>query len=441
VKRRADGEANIEEHPKGSGRYRVRARINGTLKTVGSGLSAAEASELAAGYTVVRNADVLREGLTLAQYGVGFLNRREEAGVRGIKKDRYYWGKHVAADELGSLPVATLGRRDVVEWRDRRTGVAHRTRVKLLNLLRVALTEAVDRELLKANPALEVRVHKSGAARAKDDLEGVLTPAEQQKLIAAVPERERATVVFALCTGLRQAEQWWLHWSDVGMASIVVSRSSGGLPPKSGKPREVHLLPAAAAALRSLAKGSGIIFTAAKGGRRQEGKSPRGWSKWVTAAGIKRHIRWHDLRHTCATALLAGWWGRKWSLDEVCSFLGHHSVTVTERYARKLNETQRLAVSETHMLGFEVPLTFPVGKTKTPKTSEPIPGLEPGTCALRKHTDLESDSAVTVSGVPTGEHEEAEAFQAALAEHLGALLPSDPERVTESTADHDGETS
>ncbi len=385
MKRRADGEANIEEHPKGSGRYRVRARINGVLKTVGSGLSQAEARELAAGYTVVRNTEVLREGLTLAQYGVGFLNRREESGVRGIKKDRYSWDKHVASDEIGSLPVATLGRRDVVEWRDRRAGVAHRTRVKLLNLLRVALTEAVDRELLKSNPALEVRVHKSGGARAKDDLEGVLSPAEQQKLIAAVPAAERATVVFALCTGLRQAEQWWLHWTDVGKESIVVSRSSGGLAPKSGKPREVYLLPAAKAALAAMPRGKDIIFTASRGGRRQEGKAPRGWAKWIKAAGIKRHIRWHDLRHTCATALLAGWWGRKWSLDEVCKLLGHHSVTVTERYARKLNETQRLAVEETPMLGFNVPLEFPPAKQKTLKTAEPTVGFEPTTCALRKH--------------------------------------------------------
>lgn len=438
MKRRADGQANIEEHPKGSGRYRVRARVNGVLKTVGSGLSMAEATELASGYTVVRNTEVLREGLTLAQYGVGFLNRREEAGVRGIQKDRYAWGKHIAADEIGSLPVATLSRRDIVEWRDRRGGLAHRTRVKVLNLLRVALTEAVDRELLKTNPALEVRVHKAGAARAKDDLEGVLTPAEQQALIAKVPERDRATVVFALCTGLRQAEQWWLHWSDVGPSSIVVSRSSGGLPPKSGKPREVHLLPAAHAALRSLGRGKGIIFTAPKGGRRQEGKPPRGWAKWVKAAGIKRHIRWHDLRHTCATSLLAGWWGRKWTLDEVCSFLGHHSVTVTERYARKLNETQRLAVSETHMLGFEVPLKFPGNDAKGAKSLEPIAGFEPATCALRKPREPESNQTVIASGVPTWEQEESEAFHEALTEHLGACPPSGLEVTGKSAATQNG---
>jgi Phage integrase family len=52
------------------------------------------------------------------------------------------------------------------------------------------------------------------------------------------------------------------------------------------------------------------------------------------AAGIDRHVRWHDLRHTFASSLVAGvWGGDAWRLDEVRDLLGHSSVTVTEQYA------------------------------------------------------------------------------------------------------------
>ncbi len=356
----------LEEHPKGSGKWRVRARIGinpetkkPLLKTLISGVPKAHASEVADAYVEINNAQELRQGVTLKAFGVGFLERRKAKGVRAVKQDAYSWARHVAADPIGDLPVSSLERRDIVEWLDRRTTSSrgknkapvpmhHRTRIKIRNLLRTALAEAVERGLLPTNPALEVKVHRSGAATAVDDLEGILTPAEQQALLAAIPaERDRLLVAFALCTGLRQAEQWWLEWVNVEEDRVIVRRSTGGLPPKSGKPREVYLLPTAKAALAATIGRRGFVFKAPLGGRRQEGKAPSAWPKWIAAAGITRHVTWHDLRHTCATALLAGWWGRKWSLDEVCRFLGHSSVSVTERYARKLNESQKLAVAAT----------------------------------------------------------------------------------------------
>jgi len=364
--RRLPGHGSVEEHPKGSGLYRFRARANGKLETLISGVSEAEALEAAEAYRWNREADVLREGVTVAQFGVGFLDRREREGVRAIRTDRSVWGKHIARAPIGALRVATLTRRDIIEWRDGLRG-AHRSRIKLLSLLTTALEQAVDRELLKSNPARGVKVHKAGAARATDDLEGILTPDEQQRLIAAVSPRHRPLVVFALTTGLRQAEQWWLRWEDVYEDRVVISRSTNGEPPKSGKPREVYLLHAARAALGAVVRRrSELVFCGPRGGRRSEGKKPRQWAAWLAKAGITRRVRWHDLRHTCATSLLAGWWGRKWTLDEVCKLLGHSSITVTERYARKLNETQRLAVAATPEF------TFPVGTPKllTTRSSE-----------------------------------------------------------------------
>jgi integrase len=374
--RRAPGHATVEEHPKGSGKWRVRARIKGKLKTIATGLPEPDAQETANAFAVVRNEDVLREGVTLAQFGIGFMDRRERMGVRGVAKDLSSWGKHIGRDPIGALAVSSIDRRDVLDWLDRRR-VAHRTRVKALNLLRVALQEAVDRELLPANPARDVRVHKSGDRTATDDLAGILYPHEQQALLEAVPEASRPLVVFALMTGLRQAEQWWLKPEDLGDGHIVVRRSVGGLPPKSGKNRTVFLLGPALRALELAPKSREWIWPGIKGGRRQQGKGPKRWHSWVLKAGIKRHIRWHDLRHTCATSLLAGWWGRRWTLDEVCAHLGHSSVTVTERYARKLAETNRLAVAGT-VFPASSPLMLAASTNPAKKPGSRLRDLNPG---------------------------------------------------------------
>ncbi len=48
---------------------------------------------------------------------------------------------------------------------------------------------------------------------------------------------------------------------------------------------------------------------------------------------MKRLVWFHDLRHTCASHLLMGSWGSAWRLEEVRDFLGHESITSTQRYA------------------------------------------------------------------------------------------------------------
>jgi len=419
--RRKPGHASVEEHPKGSGLYRVRVRKGGVFKTLASKLTKVHAEALADAQAHVRVTAQAREGITLEQFGHGFFARRELAGVRGVGKERGRWRKHIAEAPIGKLAVSTITRRDLVEWRDGLAG-AYTSRLLALSLMRVALDEAVDRELLTANPAREVKIHKAGRASSKDGLEGILSPDEQRRLVAAVPDRDRPLVVFALCTGLRQAEQWWLHWEDVGTESIIVRRSAGGLPPKSGRPREVPLLPPAAAVIAELRRpgATGLVFKGARGGRRVESRQPPLWPKWVKAAGIERRVRWHDLRHTCATSLLAGWWGRKWTLDEVCKLLGHSSIAVTERYARKLNETLKLAVSSTPMM------LFPQGNSPKAKASQSLPVVPVVGALLKRLPPTHPDLVFSVDGDESGEHagNTEAAWNEALAEHLGAAPPA-----------------
>lgn len=354
-----------EEHPKGSSLYRVRPRINGKRKVVIAGVSYPEALEASRAYEQLRDKREIEDGITLAAFGLGFLDRRDRAGVKGIKQERQRWAQYVAKDALGALAIATLERRDVLDWLDRWSGSGFQTLSNALNLVQLALDQALDRDLCKTNVARSVKVPRGKRAKDRDELEGVLLPAEQGALLGAIPnELDRLCVTFALYSGMRQGSQWALKRADCHGDTVTLRRH------KSGRVRVLHLLPPARDALaRSLelaaALGSEYAFPAPRGERRHYGKTPVGWRDhkvkkpgkparlipgWLSKAGIDRRVRWHDLRHTCATALLAGWWGsppRKWSLDEVCSYLQHSSVKVTERYAKKLAETELRAVTET----------------------------------------------------------------------------------------------
>jgi integrase len=416
--KRRPGHASVEEHPKGSGLYRVRIRAGKSFKTLGSKLTKGAALELANAQAALRHDVDMRQGMTLGQFGVAYMDRRELLGVRAIRTDRASWNKHMARDPIAGLPVSTISRLDIVDWLDRRRASAYRTRIRLLNLFRAALQDAMERGLIGMNPAREVRVHRAGGASGRDDLEGILTPDEQKRLIAAIPlERDKAMVVFAMCTGLRLSEQWRLEWSDVRVDRIVVRRSAGGLAPKSGKPREVFLLPAAKAALEALWRRPGLVFPGARGARREDGKQPRQWKGWLLAAGIKRRVRWHDLRHTCATSLLAGWWGSKWSLDEVAKMLGHSSIAVTERYARKLNETLEQAVLRTPML------LFPYGNTEGPM----VPKLQAKTGKFVKHrSSVQIRQSAPALPERVREHSGNSGAEPALGHKLGWFGPNDP---------------
>jgi integrase len=107
----------------------------------------------------------------------------------------------------------------------------------------------------------------------------------------------------------------------------------------------------------------GIVFATARGCRRPKGRF-RYWKQYLKAIGITRRVRFHDLRHTCASSLVAGWWGRAWRLEEVKVMLGHYSVTMTERYAHLAQSVLRTAAHETET---ETALAKDTRRTQDPR--------------------------------------------------------------------------
>ena len=376
--RRPLGSGSIEPLP--SGRARVRVRVPGEGKrSLGTFATEGEAREVldAHLFAMAATGDAGSSGvMTLRALGRRFLAYRELQKVRGVGIERNRWTAHIDTAYFANWPLGEITARDVRKWRDemsakKSTKVAAggtrtepkrvRTRDALsrsavkntLNLLRVAFAYAVEEDLIDANPAYGVKLARELRT---DDPWTYLHPDEQSALIncEAIPYPERLILRFAIGTGMRKGELWSLRRSDVDTTSerphVLVRFGSPGKPPKNGRKRRVplfgHGIEAAKAWLLQLPKYAkrnplGLMFPTRRGYCRHgriiraaiTGRPGMRWTEMVRAAGITRRVRFHDLRHTCGSSLVAGWWGRAWTLVEVRDLLGHSAISVTERYA------------------------------------------------------------------------------------------------------------
>ena len=116
----------------------------------------------------------------------------------------------------------------------------------------------------------------------------------------------RAMIEFAAWTGVRQGELFGLQWTDVGETEVMVRRSrklDGTLgPPKTGKTRTVPLLPPARVLDDLPRRPDPFVFHSPRGKPLLKGTHGWSWQKVRARAGVE--VRWHDLRHFCATQLL-----------------------------------------------------------------------------------------------------------------------------------------
>ena len=162
----------------------------------------------------------------------------------------------------------------------------------------------------------------------------VLDRPEIGKLLGKATDRYRLALALAIFTGLRQGEQLGLKWRDIDLKAGTVSvrgqldRDGLIVATKTAKGvRDVPLAPFLVKALREAQMASAhkqphhFVFSSETGGpMHYRNIVRRGLDKAADAAelnppkpkrGEKRlregaqTIRWHDLRHTCASLLIS----------------------------------------------------------------------------------------------------------------------------------------
>jgi len=181
----------------------------------------------------------------------------------------------------------------------------------------------MDRGLMPQNLARDLRLNRATTNTTKD-ASTTLDPGGQERVLGAMPADELWYCAFAIGAGLRPGEQRPLLKADVHADEedpyLIVRYGSPKKPTKAGKLRRVPLFGLALeavreqlAALKGVKNPKGIFWPNERGGYRDE-RVPAQWGEWLKTAGINRKVRRYDLRHTCASALVSGWWGRRWTL-------------------------------------------------------------------------------------------------------------------------------
>ena len=287
--------------------------------------------------------------------------------------------KHWRTAPLAAIPLQKLRSTHVEQYYAEAT-VSQSTLKLHHSVLHQALRKAVKNRLIATNPAADLD-HKPRRPREKASGEAqahAWTAIEARAFLVAAKAagpQPAAFYALALDSGARRAELGGLTWAhldlDAGKMRIVQQLLTAGAnptfgPTKTGRPRTVSLAPETVELLRAHRRHQRELRMANRstyhdldlvfakewadvqraGARLGHPLQPntlghREFRKAITAADVKR-IKFHGLRHTCATLLLqAGT-----PIHVVAERLGHATVSMTmEVYAHVLPDMQRDAAS------------------------------------------------------------------------------------------------
>ena len=238
------------------------------------------------------------------------------------------------------------------------TGLSARTVGYIHTTIHNALEQAVKDGLVPRNVADVVKPPQL----CKEEIQP-LTPAQTKSFLEAVGgHRFEALYVLAVTAGPRQGELLGLKWEDIALdrkllqVKRTLSGTKGGEPvfsnPKSAKGRRsVKLTARAVEALRKhrerqleereevagLWQNHGLVFPTRIGTpMSRHNLVARSFKPLLKRAGLPE-IRFHDLRHTCATLMLAVGANPKVAQET----LGHANVTITlDTYSHLLPNMQ-----------------------------------------------------------------------------------------------------
>jgi integrase len=280
--------------------------------------------------------------------------------------------RHQVIPYIGGIPISKLRPLHVQQLyarlreegrADGRGGLNPRTLLHVHRVLSEALQQAVRWQIVARNVCQAVEAPQPRRAEIR-----ALSPEEARRLLevaGAADDTSGDAVILALHTGLRLGELLALHWEDVDLerGTVSVRRTlenvSGNTfrEPKTARGRRVVPVgPTVVERLRRrrrlqqekcLTAGSSwqdqrLVFTSADGGILSGFALRRAFYRLLSQARLPR-VRFHDLRHTHASLLLA----RGVHPKVVSERLGHATIGITlDTYSHVMPTVQEQAARD-----------------------------------------------------------------------------------------------
>jgi site-specific recombinase XerD len=266
-----------------------------------------------------------------------FIKEMDDSGKHGCKIHQVL--KHLREFPSGStIQIGQVNKKWIEDFQDYLlTFLSGNSAHMYSGAVRQALRKAVRDNIILRNPGIEIENIKL-----QETDKVFLSIEEIQKLADIPPQNDleneiRRTFLFACYTGLRVSDLMTITWGDI-------EHNPPQIVKRQEKTKAKAFIPLSNMAWSiindgTIHKHTELIFPLLSMLNRTT-RFDR-FRKWVTRAGIEKHIGWHTARHTFAVLSLES----GVEIYTVSKLLGHTSIKTTQIYAKATDKMKREAVN------------------------------------------------------------------------------------------------
>lgn len=253
--------------------------------------------------------------------------------------------------EFGSTRIDRIGPTDIKRFaaKQEKAGKAASTIKSYLRVLSPIFELAIDDEVIVRNPVKRVRIKGSPSKRAT-----IITPSQVKLLASLIDPHYSSLVLFTAFTGVRAGEVAALRWRhvDVDTLSVTIEESVSRLSAsearramvdvgedfgnhfkgtKSNRTRTIRIPQFLVPLIGEPGERDEFVFkTAAGAPLRPDNFRNYRWLPAVAKAhgadpSFPAKLRYHDLRHTCASVLIKAGYNPK----AIQAHMGHSAIAIT----------------------------------------------------------------------------------------------------------------